>query len=55
MRVKLRQEEEVLASGEMPPESCLLEMVEDLLGEVDDGGPILECSFEDIESGRVTL
>ena len=49
MRLKLRQEEEVLASREMPPESHLLGMVEDLLGEVDNRGPILECSFKDIE------
>ena len=55
MRIKLRQEEEVLASGETPPKGCLLEMIEDLLGEVDDGGLILECSFEDIELEQVTL
>ena len=55
MRVELRWEEEVLASGETPLESLLLGMVEDLLSEVDDGGLILECSFEDIELGRVTL
>ena len=51
MRLELRWEEEALASRETPPESRLLGMVEDLLGGVDDGGPILECSFEDIESG----
>ena len=51
MRVELRREEEVLASGEMSLESCLLGMVEDLLSEVDDGGLILECSFKDIKSG----
>ena len=51
MRLELRQEEEVLTSGETPPESCLLGMVEELLFEVDDGGHILECSFEDVELG----
>ena len=51
MRVELRQEEEVLASGETPPEGHLLGMVEDLLSEVDNGGLILECSFEDLELG----
>ena len=40
---------------ETPLESRLLGMVEDLLSEVDDGGLILECSFEDIKSGQVTL
>ena len=33
MRVELRQEEEVLASWEMPPESSLLEMVRELISE----------------------
>ena len=51
MRLKLRWEEEVLASGETPQESHLLGIVEDLLSEVDDGGLILECSFEDIKLG----
>ena len=55
MRLKLRQEEEALASRETPPESCLLGMVEDLLFKVDGGGPIMECLFEDIESGQVEL
>ena len=41
MRVKLRWEEEVLASGEMPPESILLEIVRDLVLEGEDGGPIM--------------
>ena len=41
MRVELRQEEEVLASGEMPLESSLLEMVRELISKGEDGGPIL--------------
>ena len=41
MKVELRQEEEVLASGEMPLESSLLEMVRELISEGEDGGPIL--------------
>ena len=55
MRIKLRQEEEILASGKTPPESSLSRMVEELLFDVDDGGPIMECSFEDVESGCVEL
>ena len=55
MRLELRQEEEALASGETPPESRLLGMVEDLLFNVNDGSPIMECSFEDLESGRIEL
>ena len=51
MKLKLRQEEEILASGETPPESGLSRMVEELLFVVDDGGPIMECSFEDVELG----
>ena len=41
MRVKLRQEEEVLASGETPPKSSLLEMVRELISKGKDGGPIM--------------
>ena len=41
MRLKLRQEEEVLASGEIPPESSLLEMVRELISEGEDRGPIM--------------
>ena len=41
MRLELRQEEEVLASGEMPLESSLLEMVRELLSEGEDRGPII--------------
>ena len=41
MRVELRQEEEVLASGETPQESSLLGMVRELISEGEDGGPIL--------------
>ena len=55
VRLKLRWEEEALASGETPPESRLLGMVEELIFEVNNGGPILECLFEDMESGRVEL
>ena len=55
MRFELRRGEEALASRETPPEGCLLGMVRDLIGEVDDGGPIFECSWDDIELGCVTL
>ena len=41
MRVELRWEEEVLASGEMPPESSLLEMMRELISEGEEGDPIL--------------
>ena len=41
MRLELRQEEEVLASGETPLESSLLEMVRELLSEGEDRGPII--------------
>ena len=41
VRVELRQEEEVLASRETPPESSLLEMVRELISEGEDRGPIL--------------
>ena len=41
MRIELRQEEEVLASREMPPESSLLEMVRELISEGKDGSPIM--------------
>ena len=41
MRVKLRQEEEVLASGETPQESSLFEMVRELISEGEDGDAIL--------------
>ena len=55
MNFELKQEEEALASGETPPESHLLAAVRDLVEGEDDGGPIFECSWDDIESGRVTL
>ena len=55
MRLELRREEETLDSREMPPESHLLRMVEDLLFKVNNGGPIMERSFEDLESGRIEL
>ena len=55
MRLKLRQEEEALASRETPPESSLSRRVEGLLFKVDNGGPILECLFKDMELGRVEL
>ena len=51
VRLKLRWEEEVLASGETPPESSFSRTVEELLFKVDDGGPILEYLFKDMESG----
>ena len=41
MRVKLRQEEEVLASRETPQESSLLEMVRELISEGEEGDPLL--------------
>ena len=52
---ELKWEEEALASGETPPESHLLDVVRDLIEEEDDGGPIFECSWDNIESGRITL
>ena len=41
MRVKLRHEEEVLASGEMPQKSSLLEMVRELISKGADRDAIL--------------
>ena len=41
VRVELRQEEEVLASGETPRESSLLEMVRELISDREDGGALL--------------
>ena len=55
MNFKLKREEEALASRETPPESHLLDAVRDLVEGEDDGGLILECSWDDIESGRITL
>ena len=55
MNLELKREEEALASGETPPESHLLDAVRDLVEGEDDGGPIIKCSWDDIESGRVTL
>ena len=55
MRLELRQEEEALASRETPPESNLLRLVEELVFEVDNGGPIMTCLYEDVESGIVEL
>ena len=55
MRLELRQEEEALASRETPAESGLLRMVGELLFDVNNGGPIMECSFKDVESGQVEL
>ena len=52
---ELKREEEALASGETPPESHLLDAVRNLVEGEDDGGPIFECSWDDIESGCVTL
>ena len=52
MNFELKREEEALASGETPPESHLLDTVRDLVKE-DDGGPIFECSWDDVASGRV--
>ena len=53
MNFELKPEEEVLASGETPPESHLLDAVRDLVEEEDDGGPIFECTWDDVASGRV--
>ena len=53
MNFELKWEEEALASGETPPKSHLLEAVRDLIEGEDDGGPIFECSWNEIASGRV--
>ena len=55
MNFELKQKEEVLASGGTPPKSHLLDAVRDLIEGEDDGGPIFKCSWDDIESGQVTL
>ena len=55
MRFELRWEEEALASGKEVPESSLSKMVEELVFELDDEGPIIECLFKDLESGLVEL
>ena len=55
MNFELKREEEALASGETPPESHLLDAVRDLIKGEDDGGPILEYSWDNVESGCVTL
>ena len=55
VRLKLRWEEEALASGETPPESNLLRMVEELVFDIDDRGPIMMCSYKDVELGLVEL
>ena len=55
MNFELKWEEEALASGETPPKSHLLDVLRDLIEGEDDGGPILECSWDDVESGHVTL
>ena len=54
MNFELKREEEALASGETP-ESHLLDAVRDLVKGEDNGGLIFECTWEDIESGHVTL
>ena len=53
MSFELKREEEALASGETPPESHLLDAVRNLIKEEDDGGPIFECSWDEIASGAV--
>ena len=53
MNFELRREEEALASGEIPPESHLLDAVRGLVEGENDGGPIFECSWDEIASGRV--
>ena len=53
MNFELKLEEEALASGEIPPESHLLDAVRNLVEEEDDGGPIFECTWDDVASGRV--
>ena len=53
MNFELKREEEALASREIPPESRLLDAVRDLVEEEDDGGPIFECSWDEIASGAV--
>ena len=53
MNFELRREEGALASGETPPESHLLDAVRDLVEGEDDGGPIFECTWDDVAPGRV--
>ena len=53
MNFELKREEEALASRETPPESRLLDAVRDLVEEEDDGGPIFECTWDNVASGRV--
>ena len=53
MNFELKREEEVLASGETPPESHLLDAVRDLIEGEDDGGLIFECTWDDVASGRI--
>ena len=52
MNFKLKQEEEALASRETPSESHLLDAVRDLIEGEDNGGPIFECSWDNIASSR---
>ena len=53
MNFELKREEEALASGETPPESHLLDAVRDLVEGEDNGGPIFECSWDDVASGEL--
>ena len=53
MNFELKWEEEALAFGETPPESHLLDAVRNLVEGEDDGGPIFECTWDDVASGRV--
>ena len=55
MRLELRQDEEALASRESPPESSLSRMVKELVFDIDNGGPIMTCSYKDVELGLVEL
>ena len=54
MNFKLKWEKEALASRETPPESHLLDVVRELVKGENDGGPIFECSWDNLESGHVT-
>ena len=53
MNFELKREEEALASGETPLESHLLDAVRGLVEGEDDGGPIFECTWDNVSSGRV--
>ena len=51
----LRWEEEALASRETVLEGSLTRMVDESTFNLDEGGPILECSYKEFEAGLVGL